>query len=51
MQYAFTANLASFVQYAYFYYDFPRGELLPVGGEFNRNSVRVGLSVSVPLLR
>jgi hypothetical protein len=51
MQYAFTAYLASFVQYAYFYYDFPRGELLPVGGEFNRNSVRVGLSVTVPLLR
>jgi hypothetical protein len=51
MQYAFTANLAAFVQYAYFYYDFPRGEQLPVGGEFNRNSVRVGLSVSVPLLR
>lgn len=51
MEYAFTANLASFVQYAYFYYDFPRGEQLPVGGEFNRNSIRVGLSVSVPLLR
>jgi hypothetical protein len=51
MQYAFTANLASFVQYAYFYYDFPRSPDLPVGGEFNRNSVRVGLSVSVPLLR
>jgi hypothetical protein len=51
MQYAFTANLASFVQYAYFYYDFPTDELLPVGGTFSRNSVRVGLSVSVPLLR
>jgi hypothetical protein len=51
LQYAFTANIASFVQYAYFYYDFPRGALLPVGGEFDRNSVRVGLSVSVPLLR
>jgi hypothetical protein len=51
MQYAFTANLASFVQYAYFYYDFPRGPELPVRGEFDRNSIRVGLSVSVPLLR
>jgi hypothetical protein len=51
MQYAFTANIASFVEYAYFYYDFPRGEVLPVGGQFNRNSVRVGLSVTVPLLR
>ena len=51
MEYAFTANLASFVQYAYFYYDFPRGELTPVGGTFNRNSVRVGLNISVPLLR
>jgi hypothetical protein len=51
MQYAFTAYLASYVQYAYFYYDFPRSPDLPVGGEFDRNSVRVGLSVSVPLLR
>jgi opacity protein-like surface antigen len=51
MQYAFTANLASYVQYAYFYYDFPRSPELPIGGQFNRNSVRVGLSVSVPLLR
>jgi hypothetical protein len=51
MQYAFTSTLASFVEYAYFYYDFPRGELLPVRGEFDRNSVRVGLSVSLPLLR
>jgi hypothetical protein len=51
MEYAFTANLASFVQYAYFYYDFPRGLGLPVAGEFDRNSIRVGLSVSVPLLR
>jgi hypothetical protein len=51
MQYAFTANLASYVQYAYFYYDFPRSPDLPVNGEFNRNSVRAGLSVSVPLLR
>jgi hypothetical protein len=51
MQYAFTANLASFVQYAYFYYDFPRSPDLPVGGVFDRNSVRVGLSLSVPLLR
>jgi hypothetical protein len=51
MQYAFTAYLASYAQYAYFYYDFPRSPDLPVGGEFDRNSVRVGLSLSVPLLR
>lgn len=51
MQYAFTAYLASYAQYAYFYYDFPRSPELPVGGEFNRNSVRVGLSLTVPLLR
>jgi hypothetical protein len=51
LQYAFTANLASFVQYSYFYYDFPRSPDLPVGGVFDRNSVRAGLSLSLPLLR
>lgn len=51
LQYAFTAYLATYVQYAYFYYDFPTDALLPVGGQFNRNSIRVGLSVSLPLLR
>jgi hypothetical protein len=51
VQYAFTAMLAAFTQYSYFYYDFPASSALPLVGRQDRHSVRVGLSLSLPLLR
>jgi hypothetical protein len=51
IQYAFTATLAAFTQYSYFYYDFPTVSVLPLTGRQDRHSVRVGLQLSLPLLR
>jgi hypothetical protein len=51
-QYAFTEYLAAYVQYLFFRYDFPESLGFPGGsGPVNRNGVRGGLSLVLPILR
>jgi hypothetical protein len=48
-----TRTLAAYAEYRYYHYEFSEAALRPIGmpGNFSRNSVRVGLSLWVPLAR
>jgi hypothetical protein len=51
-QYAFTTYLAAYLEYLYFRYRFPESLGFPGGsGPVNRNGVRGGLSLVLPILR
>ena len=49
---AFTRTLAGYVQYLFYHYNFDEAADRPVGlpRTFNRNGVRVGLSMWLPVL-
>jgi len=53
VRYALGRNLAGYVEYLYYFYDFRRGTQLPSGipGALERNGVRAGLSLWLPALQ
>jgi hypothetical protein len=53
LAYALTTYLRADLNYSYFVYDFSNNALLPAGlkPSFDRNSVRAGLSLVLPVIR